>query len=217
VSSLCCHPVRNTRPIDIWLSFSTRLGRPPRGQPLPGPDLGPALIAGDPAYGASVPCLLPADDQAEVLFDGQVSPFPDRDPPGDNQAYAEPRTRLADPVAASVAAPAAAPVVAPVAAPVAEPTPAHSPHPRAVNFRRGFTEEHQMCSDVTSKGKLAADFCLLKAELSTIREYHTLDYRPSWVQSSHFCQGGGILPGSNRALLGRSLGFTVARTPHCLS
>jgi hypothetical protein len=127
-----------------------------------------------------------------VLLDGQVSPFPDRDPPKDNQAHAEPRTRLADPEAAPVAAPAAAPVIAPVAAPVAEPTPARSPHPRAVNFRRGFTEEHQLCFDVTSAGKLPADFCSLKVELSTIREYHTLDYRPSGIQPSHFCQGGGM-------------------------
>jgi hypothetical protein len=61
-----------TRPIDSWLSSSTNPGRPPRTRSLPGPDLGPALIAEDPVYGASVPCSLPADDQAEVLLDSQV-------------------------------------------------------------------------------------------------------------------------------------------------
>jgi hypothetical protein len=122
-----------------------------------------------------------------VLLDGQVSLFPDRDPPGNDQA--EPAAASA---AVPVAAPAAALVVDPVAAPVTEPTPARSPYPRAVNFRRGFTEEHQLCSDVTSDGKLPADFCLLKAELSAIWEHYTLDYRPSWVQPSHFCQGGGM-------------------------
>jgi hypothetical protein len=71
-----------TRPIDSWLSSSTSLKRSPRTRSLPGPDLGPALISGGPAYGASVPCSLPADDQAEVLLDGQVSLFPDRDPLG---------------------------------------------------------------------------------------------------------------------------------------
>jgi hypothetical protein len=151
-----------------------------------------------------------------VLLDGQVSPFPDRDPPGDNQAYAKSCTRLADPAAALVAAPAAAPV----AAPVAQPTPARSPHHRAVNFRRCFTEEHQLCSDVTSDGKLPADFCSLKAELSTIREYHTFDYRPSWVPFLSGRRHGSLLPGSNWADSSCWVaywGFTVVRTPHCSS
>ena len=62
--------------------------------------------------------------------------------------------------------------------------------PRTAKVRMGYAAEQALCLDRSAAGKLPPGFIPLKINSSLLRHHH-LDYKPSWVQPSHFCPGGG--------------------------
>ena len=66
--------------------------------------------------------------------------------------------------------------------------------PRATKVQMAHTANHSLLSDTTSDGKLPDSFVSLKGnkEYTKLHQYGPSDWQPSWVQPSHFCDGGGL-------------------------
>lgn len=71
-------------------------------------------------------------------------------------------------------------------------------------------------------GKLPPEFVSRKREFSELHSYGIHDYRPAWVQPSHFCHGGGLgfffqIPHGQILPAGTLIGVYSGRDNHNLS